>query len=170
MQRPPLKEQASNRLCNLGFTGPKTQNGWPLPPSASASIFCRCSESLHKTLINTVFCVQLWQLEFPHAYALLLHPDFRQVWVIFLKIPFSENRIWSHLEDAQFPHLIFQNTLLATASGKNHCGNLRSSAPQPSRNRWPTLVLGLSEQTPLFSMVWRLHEGRLDGRSREFIV
>ena len=57
-----------------------------LPPSASASVFYRCffrnfklpkavpRESLHKTLINTVFCVQLSQIKFPHAYALLLHP------------------------------------------------------------------------------------------------
>ena len=31
-------------------------------------------ESLHKTQINTDFCVELSQLEFPHAYALLPHP------------------------------------------------------------------------------------------------
>ena len=31
-------------------------------------------ESMHKTLINTAFCVQLSQNEFPHAYFLLLHP------------------------------------------------------------------------------------------------
>ena len=31
-------------------------------------------KSLHETLINTIFCVQLSQFEFPHAYALLPHP------------------------------------------------------------------------------------------------
>ena len=54
----------------------------PLP----LAFFYRCSllfffpqsvfpwESLHKTLIKTIFCVQLSQFEFPHAYALLPHP------------------------------------------------------------------------------------------------
>ena len=31
-------------------------------------------ESLHKTLINIIFCIQLSQIELPHSYALLLHP------------------------------------------------------------------------------------------------
>ena len=42
-------------------------------------------KSLHKTLVNTIFSAPLSQFEFPHAYALLPHPDFRQVCVIFWK-------------------------------------------------------------------------------------
>ena len=46
---------------------------WPFPPSASASIFYRCFfpqrifpwESLHKSLVNTIFYAQLSQFEFP---------------------------------------------------------------------------------------------------------
>ena len=75
--------------------------GWPFPHSASASVFTAVFpakgffswESLHKTLINTIFCVQLSRIEFPHAYALLPHPNFRKVCVNFLKTPFSENSI-----------------------------------------------------------------------------
>ena len=34
----------------------------------------RSWESLHKTITTTIFCVQLSQFEFPHAYPLFLHP------------------------------------------------------------------------------------------------
>ena len=115
--------------CNLG---------WPFPPSASASLFYRCFcpqrvfpwESLHETLINTVFCVQLSQNEFPHAYALLLQPASAT------KLTFET--IWKM---SNFRISFFEKKKVASQrSGENHCCNFRSSGPQPpcSVNGFPT--------------------------------
>ena len=50
----------------------------PLPLAFFTGVFSANGffpwKSLHKMQINTVFCVQLSQFEFLHAYALLLHP------------------------------------------------------------------------------------------------
>ena len=90
--------------------------GWPFLPSASASVFYRCFflqsafpwGSLHKTLTNTVCCVQLSQFEFPHGYALLPHPGFRHqthIWKMSnFRISFSQ-KIASHRGRLIFIHL-----------------------------------------------------------------
>ena len=100
--RPVLVPSCSRALLTgSGLDGQK-QTSWPLP------------------IINTVFCVQFSQIEFPHAYALLLHPasatklTFEATW----KMP---NFFISFFEKKSASH----------RSGKNHCGDFRSSAPQP---------------------------------------
>ena len=74
-------------------------------------------------LINTVFCAQLSQIEFPHAYARLLHPASAT------KLTFEAT--WKM---SNFRISFFFEKLACRHSGKNHCGNFRSSAPQPPRN------------------------------------
>ena len=100
--------------------------GWPFPPSASASVFYRCffgkgffpeNRSIKRK------CAQLLQFELPHAYALLLHP------VSATKLAFE-----NHLEGVQFPRLIFRKKIASHRNGKSHCGNFRTSAPQPPRS------------------------------------
>ena len=80
-------------------------------------------ESVHKTLINTVFCVRLSQIEFPHTYILLLHP------VSATKLTFEAT--WKM---SNFRISFFQKKVASHRSGKNHCGNFCNSAPQPPRS------------------------------------
>ena len=84
-------------------------------------------ESLYKTLINTVFCVQLSQFEFPHAYALLPHPHFNDL-KPHGRCPISA----SH----------FSKTLPAPASGKPLQKFLQFRSATPSQRKWPTLSNG----------------------------
>ena len=73
-------------------------------------------ESLHKTLINTVFCIQLSQIEFPHAYALLLQPA--------SATKLTCEAIWKMSN--YFRISLFEKKVAIHRSGKNHCGNFFS--------------------------------------------
>ena len=112
---------------------PAWYHGWPFPPSASASIFYRCFcstrvffswESLHKMLINTVFCVQLSQFEFPHAYAFFLTP---------FPPPNSHVKPPGRCPNSNFRISLLEK-LASHRSGKTHSGNFCTSAPQLPRS------------------------------------
>ena len=67
------KQQQEGPLTDLGIAGLVGHFRLPLPLAFFSAVFPQRVfpwESLHKTLINTIFCVQLSQLEFPHTCAL----------------------------------------------------------------------------------------------------
>ena len=85
-------------------------------------------ESLHKTRINTIFCVQLSQFEFPHAYALIPHPVSATKLTFETTGKMSNFRISFFEKDCQPPQAV------------NHCGNFRNSrSATPSQRKRPTL-------------------------------
>ena len=113
--------------------------GWPFPPSASASFFTAFSakgfpqESLQKTLITQFSAFNSRKM------------SFRMLTFFFCTRLPPPNSLLKPPGRCPISAFHFSRKVASHRSGRNHCGNFRSSAPQPPRsvNGHPCSLEGL---------------------------